>query len=86
MSTGSGPKSTGGTQKVSANRQIPKSQVKQKPLKVSPAITGGIVFCFVVAAASAVAPLLFRVSHWWLLLSLVMLGIAVAAVSALRQP
>jgi copper chaperone CopZ len=37
-------------------------------------------------AVSAVAPLLFRVSHWWLALSLLMLGIAVSAVMALRQP
>ena len=86
MSSSPSPKPAGGPQKISATRQIPKSLVKQAPLKASRAIVAGIAFCFVVAAASAIAPLLFRVSHWWLALSLVMLGIAVSAVMALRQP
>ena len=86
MSSNPSPKPTGGKQKVSATRQIPASMVKRKPVKVSPVIMVGIVVCFVVAAASAIAPLFFRVSHWWLALSLVMLGIAVSAVMALREP
>ncbi len=87
MSSNPSPRPTGGKQqKVSASRQIPKSTVRRKPEKISPVIVVGIVVCFVIAVASAIAPLLFRVSHWWLALSLVMLGIAVSAVMALRQP
>jgi len=81
MSSG---KPTGGKQQISASRQIPKSMVKKQPLKVSPAITIGIIVCFIIAAASAVAPLVFRASNWWLALSLLMLGIAVSALAALR--
>ncbi len=86
MSSGSSPKPSGRQPKVSATRQIPKSMVKKQPLKASRVIVAGIAFCFVVAAVSAIAPLLFRISHWWLALSLLMLGIAVSAVMALRQP
>jgi hypothetical protein len=87
MSSSPSPRPAGsGPQKVSATRQIPKSLVKQPPLKASRVIVAGIVFCFVIAAVSAIAPLLFRVSHWWLALSVFMLGIAVSAVMALRQP
>jgi len=81
MSTGKTP---GGKQQISATRQIPKSMVKKQPLKVSPVIMGGIVICFIIAAASAIAPLVFRASNWWLALSLLMLGIAVSALAALR--
>ncbi|MGE5192811.1 MAG: hypothetical protein ACM3U2_09930 [Deltaproteobacteria bacterium] len=86
MSSNPSPKPTGGKQKVSAVRQIPRSTVKRKAPKASGVIVAGIVVCFVVAAASAMAPLFFRVSHWWLALSLLMLGIGVSAVMALRQP
>jgi hypothetical protein len=85
MSSSPSPKPSGGKQQISATRQIPKSMVRKQPLKVSPVIMVGIVVCFVVAAASAIAPLVFRVSHWWLALSLLMLGIAVSALAALRQ-
>ena len=81
MSSG---KPTGGKQQISATRQIPKSMVTKQPLKVSPVIMVGIVICFIVAAASALAPLVFRASNWWLALSLLMLGIAVSALAALR--
>ncbi len=86
MSSNPSPRPPGGKQKVSGARQIPKSMVKRKPEKISPVIVAGIVVCFIVAAASAIAPLFFRASHWWLALSLFMLGIAVSAVMALRQP
>ena len=86
MSTNPAPKPTGGKQKVSVTRQIPKSLVKKQPIKNSPVIVAGIAVCFVVAAASAVAPLVSRASHWWLALSLAMLGLAMSAVMALRQP
>jgi hypothetical protein len=86
MSSNPSPKPTGGKPKISATRQIPKSLVRKQPLKVSPVIMVGIVVCFIVAAASAIAPLVFHVSHWWLLLSVLMLGIAVSALAALRQP
>jgi hypothetical protein len=82
MSSG---KPTSGKQPISASRQIPKSMVKKQPLKVSPVIMVGIVVCFIIAAASAVAPLVFRASNWWLALSLLMLGIAVSALAALRE-
>jgi hypothetical protein len=85
MSSNPSPKPSGGKQQISATRQIPKSMVRKQPLKVSPVIMVGIVVCFIVAAASAIAPLVFRVSHWWLALSLLMLGIAVSALAALRQ-
>jgi len=86
MSSNPSPKPSGGKPKISATRQIPQSMVRKQPLKVSPVIMVGIVICFIVAAASAIAPLVFRVSHWWLALSLLMLGIAVSALAALRQP
>ena len=86
MSSNPSSRPTGGKQQISASRQIPKSMVKKQPLKVSPVIMVGIVVCFLVAAASAIAPLVFRVSHWWLALSVVSLGIAVSALAALRQP
>jgi hypothetical protein len=86
MSSNPSPRPAGGQQKVPASRQLPKSTVKQKEYKTSPVIVVGIVVCFIVAAASAIAPLVLHVSHWWLALSLVMLGIAVSAVMALRQP
>ncbi len=86
MSSNPSPRPTGGKPKVSASRQIPKSTARRKAEKISPVIVVGIVACFIIAAASAIAPLVFRVSHWWLALSLVMLGIAVSAVMALRQP
>jgi len=60
--------------------------VKRQALKVSPVITGGIIVCFIVAASSAVAPLLFRASHWWLALSVLALAMEVSAWLALRQP
>jgi hypothetical protein len=82
----SGSKQTGAQQKALGARQIPESMVKRKPEKISPIIVVGIVVCFIIAAASAIAPLVFRVSHWWLALSMIMLGIAVSAVMALRQP
>jgi hypothetical protein len=59
--------------------------VKRRPEKVSPVISAGIVACFIVAASSAAAPLLFRVSHWWLALSVLALALAVSALLALRQ-
>jgi hypothetical protein len=86
MSSGSSPKSGHVPQKASASREIPKSLVKKQPLKASPVIVAGIVFCFLVAAASAIAPLVSRASHWWLALSALMLGIGVSAAAALRQP
>jgi hypothetical protein len=86
MSNAPGSKPTGGKLPISAKREIPKSMVKRQPLKVSPIITSGVVACFIIAAASAIAPLLFRVSHWWLALSIVALGMAVSALLALRQP
>jgi hypothetical protein len=86
MSSGPSSKPTGGKQQISASRQIPKSMVKKQPLKISPVIRVGIIVCFIIAAASAVAPLLFRASHWWLALSVVMLAIAASAWMALREP
>jgi hypothetical protein len=69
-----------------AGRKVPAVPVSRKPPKASRVIVVGIVIGFIGSAASAIAPLLFRASSWWLALSLVLLMISAVAAMALREP
>jgi hypothetical protein len=81
------PPSSGGKSpsKVSANRQIPKSESGRKPLVVSRIIVVGIVVGFLASLAGAIAPILLGASKWWLAFSFLMLGVSSIACMALRD-
>src|SRR5260221_408225 len=72
--------------KVSAHRQIPKSESGRKPLFISKIIVALIVAGFVASLAGAPAPLLLGASKWWLVLSFLLLGVSTMAWMALREP